>query len=136
MLHRLVGQLSRWARAEHCCGGLVRAARRLALVATLSATAILLAGCQTPPEPDENAPGCAPENASLGVSAEGELFSRPEVSFDTPLRPLTTERLVLVEGDGRVAVPGSLVTVEFVAFNGATGEPVEASRSEEHMSEL
>ncbi|WP_403020153.1 FKBP-type peptidyl-prolyl cis-trans isomerase [Salinibacterium sp. GXW1014] len=105
----------------------MRAARRLALVATLSATAILLAGCQTPPEPDENAPGCAPENASLGVSAEGELFLRPEVSFDTPLRPLTTERLVLVEGDGRVAVPGSLVTVEFVAFNGATGEPVEAS---------
>lgn len=101
--------------------------RRLALIVTLSTAAVALTACQTPPEPDEDAPGCAPENASLGVDAEGALFSRPEVSFDVPLRPLTTERLVLIEGDGRVAVPGSLVTVEFVAFNGATGEPVEAS---------
>lgn len=102
--------------------------RALAGALALACCAVVLTACQTPPEPEAEGPGCAPEGiASLGVTAEGELFTRPEVSFSAPLAPLTTERTVLVEGDGADVVLGSIVTVEFVAFNGASGEALEST---------
>lgn len=108
-----------WGRRSH----------RLSAAALIAGVSVLLTGCQTPPpEPTADGPVCAPEGgASRAVSVEGDLFQPPEVQFDTPLRPLTTERTVLVEGDGLEAGLGSLVTVEFVAFNGATGDPIEAT---------
>lgn len=110
--------------------GLVMARRgALTASAVLVVGTLLLTGCQSPPEPATGAdPGCAPEgSASQSVSAEGDLFLPPEVQFDAPLSPLTTERSVLVEGAGAPVLLGSLVTVEFVAFNGTTGDAVEAT---------
>jgi FKBP-type peptidyl-prolyl cis-trans isomerase len=107
-----------------------RAGRRVAsILALVTAGTLLLSGCQTPPDVDsDSGPGCAPEGvASLSVSAQGELFSRPEVTFPAPISPLTTERSVLVAGDGPAVTPDSIVTVDFVAFNGASGEPIEAT---------
>ncbi|MCW4386695.1 FKBP-type peptidyl-prolyl cis-trans isomerase [Salinibacterium sp. SYSU T00001] len=106
----------------------MRSYRAGAAVAFALTGAVLLAGCQSPPEVEDAAPGCAPEGAAArSVSAEGELFSRPEVQFDAPVSPVTTERSVLVEGDGATVVLGATVTVDFVAFNGATGDPLEVT---------
>lgn len=102
--------------------------RNAAALAIAAIAASLLVACQSPPEIDETTQGCAPEGvASIGVSAEGELFSRPEVSFRAPLTPLTTERRVLIEGDGPQITPGAIVTIDFVALNGADGEVIETS---------
>ncbi|PWB96253.1 FKBP-type peptidyl-prolyl cis-trans isomerase [Salinibacterium hongtaonis] len=102
--------------------------RSVAGLAVLVGAALLVSGCQSPPERAEAGSGCAPSGpASQSVSATGDLFAVPEVDFPAGLSPLTTERTILVEGSGEEIAQGDLVTLDFVAYNGRTGEQLEVT---------
>ncbi|TQL48481.1 peptidylprolyl isomerase [Homoserinimonas aerilata] len=103
--------------------------RALAVAAAVLMLAPVLAACQTPPAPDlDSAPVCAAEGAaSKQVTAESELFQQPQVDFPAGLSVGTTERSVLVEGEGPEAEAGSLVTVDYVAYDARTSEQLEAT---------
>lgn len=100
--------------------------RRALRATALAGVLLLLAGCQTPPEPDLNGTPCIEEGAvSSEVRASGELFTVPAVEFDAGLSAESTERSVLVEGSGPEIALGSLVTLDYVAYNARTGELLE-----------
>ncbi|WP_235929054.1 FKBP-type peptidyl-prolyl cis-trans isomerase [Marisediminicola senii] len=65
------------------------------------------------------------------IEVSGEQGAVPEVTFESPLTPTTTERSVITEGEGTAAVAGSTVTVDYTAFNGTTGEEIEATGYDE-----
>lgn len=56
------------------------------------------------------------------VDVTGGFGQTPTVTFPTPLETATTERKILVEGDGAPALPGGSVTLDFAIYNGETGE--------------
>lgn len=85
-----------------------------------------LAACSTA-APDSSA-DCTPTKsgkASDSVKVSGEFGAAPTVTIDDPLTTTTTERTVVIEGDGDVAKAGDTVTLEFTIFNGTTGEEIE-----------
>ncbi len=86
------------------------------LVASLSAcsTAIDTEGCEATPA----------GSISNSVKVAGDFGSRPEITVDTPTAATTTERTVVIAGDGAVAVTGDTVNVDFTLINGATGAEV------------
>lgn len=64
------------------------------------------------------------------VEVSGEAGSKPTVEFPAPLRPSKTERTVITDGKGEVAVDGSSVTVDIFGYNGTSGDPIEELTSE------
>lgn len=56
------------------------------------------------------------------VDVTGGFGESPTVTFPTPLETTTTERKILIEGDGAPALPGGSVTLDFAIYNGETGE--------------
>lgn len=99
----------------------------------LAGVALSLVAC-SPAAPEESgAVDCSP--AASGASSDkvdvsGEFGAEPTVDFASPLTATTTERSVVTEGSGDVAVAGSTVTVDFSAFNATSGEPIEATTYE------
>lgn len=73
---------------------------------------------------------------SEGIKVEGEFGAAPTVTFDFPLKATTTERTVLVEGDGDVAAAGDVISTGFVMYNGTTGEEISNSIAEGQAAEL
>lgn len=90
---------------------------------------LALTACQSAPEhPIDAGPSCAIAGAaSQSITASGEFRTPPEVEFAPGLTTSTTERTVLIKGEGPVAKLGSLVTLDFVAFNARTGELIEST---------
>lgn len=102
--------------------------RGLAGIAVVASGALMLTACQSPPEQAEVGAGCAPSGpASQSVSATGDIFTLPEVDFPAGLHPLTTERTILIEGSGNEITQDALVTIDYVAYNGRTGEQLEVT---------
>ncbi len=86
------------------------------LVATLTA-------CTAP---TQNAtPSCDPTpsgSVSDAVDVTGEFGSKPTVSFTSPTEVESTQRTVVIAGDGETAVAGDTVDVNFTLLNGTTGD--------------
>jgi len=87
-----------------------------------------LVGCSTGTN-EADAPDCkatASGENSKKVDVSGDAGTKPKVKFESPLTAKTTERTVVDEGAGDVvAVEGSIVTVDFSAFNATSGDEIE-----------
>lgn len=77
------------------------------------------------PEPEQvEAP--APDDDLLDdIEVSGDFGEQPEVSFEAPIESDQTVRRVLSEGDGPPAEYGEDFGVDYVAFDGETGEEVD-----------
>lgn len=93
-----------------------------------------LVGC-TAGTDEAAAPGCTATESgesSDRVDVSGAVGSEPTVEFASPLTAETTERTVGDKGDGTVvAVEGSIVTVDFSAYNGTSGDEIEKTTYDE-----
>ncbi|MCU1546315.1 MAG: peptidylprolyl isomerase [Homoserinimonas sp.] len=90
--------------------------------------ALVLAGCQSAPE-EETGAACEPTSAgsaSQKVQVTGVVPELPTVTFPKGLSTNKTERSVIVEGGGRVAEKGSLVTFGYIAYNATSGETIDS----------
>jgi len=107
-------------------------------IAIISAAGLLVAlsACASTDSPDgsgggtSTAGGCevAPSGAaSDAVKVTGEFGAAPEVTFEGPLEPDTTQRTVVIEGEagGDEAVLGSTANILYSVYNGATGAVID-----------
>jgi len=100
----------------------LRTALSLVVVLGLVGT---LAACS--PAGDSTA-DCTPTTsgkASDSVEVSGDFGSKPTVKIGDPLTTKTTQRTVVIEGDGDIAQADDDVSLEFTIFNGTTGEEIE-----------
>ena len=75
----------------------------------------------------ETASECAPTKsgkASEGITVTGKFGALPTVKMNDPVTAKATQRTVVIEGDGKIAEKGDVATVDFVLYNGTTGEQV------------
>jgi peptidylprolyl isomerase len=82
-----------------------------------------LAACSS----STDAADCTPAksgSASDAVEVSGKFGAVPTVKIDGAPSPKTTERTVVIEGDGKIAEKGDTVTTNFVMYNAASGEQV------------
>jgi peptidylprolyl isomerase len=87
-----------------------------------------LAACSAGTE--EASADCTPAKsgkASESVEVSGKFGSAPTVKIDDPLTTKTTQRSVVIDGDGTVAEAGFDITTEFTVYNGTTGESIDAT---------
>lgn len=109
--------------------------RRALPVLTVAALAVALAGCtagdpdtgstpdSTPTASDSGKRVCATSGAGTDkVDVTGDFGSIPTVVIDEPIEVDTTERRVVIEGEGDPAVYGDTVRVDFTLYNGTTGD--------------
>lgn len=106
-------------------------ARSLSFLAVLPVTALLLAGCAGSPAPgaSTSAPPAGPSACADTKSGEpvesitvsDNVGAAPTVEIPTPLSVDTTERRVVVKGDGDETAPGDTVGVELSVYGAATG---------------
>jgi peptidylprolyl isomerase len=104
-------------------GAELRTALSVVIVLGLVGT---LAACS--PAGDTTASDCTPTasgKASEKVTVTGDFGSKPTVEFGDPLTTTTTQRSVVIEGDGEIAQSGDNVTLDFTIYNGTTGEEIE-----------
>ena len=81
--------------------------------------ASVLAGCSGPSGQEcTSLANSGPAVDSVDVT--GGFGESPTVTFPTPLETTTTERKLLIEGDGAPARPGGSVTLDFAIYNGET----------------
>lgn len=103
--------------------------QKKSVVVAFAAIALVLAGCQSAPGDPTEARACEPVpagDASNAVQVRGAAAAVPIVEFDEPLVTHRTQRTIVEAGDGRRADSGSLVTFAYAAFNGSTGEAIDA----------
>ena len=97
-------------------------------VVALAVAALLLTGCQSPPNDNPTGHGCeptAPGQASDSVRVSGGEQSAPNARFGGLVAPGRTERTVLDAGHGRIADVGDLVTFAYAAYNGSSGDVID-----------
>ena len=112
---------------------------RLVALAAVPVVAIVLSGCTGgSDQPSPTASGAtgdckAPTSGALsdGVDVTGEVESKPEVVFDTPLEVPSTQRTTLVEGSGEVAGPGAVANVRIAVYDATTGDEVTSAGFDE-----
>lgn len=85
-----------------------------------------LTGCAA-----DNGAGCesaVPSGPSSSViEVAGGAGEKPTVEFPTPLKVSETERTVVTQGDGRGAVEGQQISIDWSVYNGTSGELIEQS---------
>lgn len=104
----------------------MRAGAALFLVAGLT---VGLTACATAPEPDPQAsePGVTDECLAMGgsavdtVSVSGGFGTAPVVDFAAPLSVESTERALVIEGDGDEVAEGATVQVHLSLYNATSG---------------
>lgn len=111
-------------------------ARPLVALSAVAVAAVLLVGCtggtDAPDEPDIAPPVdlcslTAPSGAvSDAVVVEGAVGAPASVTFATPLTITSTERTVVVEGDGEPVDSASLVDYAMTIYDATTGERLQA----------
>jgi peptidylprolyl isomerase len=94
--------------------------------------ALILAGCAGSPAPGASTSAPAAEPATCvdttsgdaveSVTVSDDLGAAPTVEIPTPVSVDTTERRVVVEGDGDETKPGDTVGVELTVYGAATGQ--------------
>ncbi len=103
--------------------------------------ALVLAGCSAPAQ-DQQAQSpeteSAPESGSMmaegecqpggeavaSISVSTDLEAPPEIEFEPPISPESTEREVIVEGSGDEIKADDRVTLAYAYFNGETGAKI------------
>ncbi|MGK9146915.1 FKBP-type peptidyl-prolyl cis-trans isomerase [Plantibacter flavus] len=91
------------------------AAAGLLLVSLTGCTASAAASCE---------PAAAPGAATKAVSVSGAFGTAPTVDLPTPLYTKTTEREVVIQGDGATVPADGTAIVNWTVFNGRTGEVI------------
>jgi peptidylprolyl isomerase len=99
---------------------------RRALLALLTATALLAAACGGEESPDleaeEDAPLATCDGEVEGVTVTGDPGTEPTLEFEEPYSVEETVCEVLTEGEGAAAEEGDTVIFDFVFVNGRTGD--------------
>lgn len=108
---------------------------------TLAVTAgliVSLSGCAEDPEEVGGldlrlgAGSCQPSGSEVeSIDFSGAFGEAPVVAFDAPLAVSSTQRLVLIEGDGEVVENGDDVLIDYSLYNATSGEMIEESRYDE-----
>jgi FKBP-type peptidyl-prolyl cis-trans isomerase len=121
--------------------------RKLPLIVATAGLALVLAGCAGNPTDGSTAsPTAAPAAAvgscvdtpsgsvSDGVKVTGDIGSKAEAKFDTPVKIDSTQRTIVTKGDGETAKVGDLLPVNFTLFNGTSGDEVFSTYDEGQSS--
>ncbi|MBG6239690.1 peptidylprolyl isomerase [Mycetocola sp. CAN_C7] len=105
------------------------------LVAVAAASALVLAGCSSTPEPaateEPAALSCedTPAGAAVGsVTVDGEFGAKPTVNFTAPVSVESSEKKVVIKGTGDETAPSDSVAVELTLFNATSGEQLAQTR--------
>lgn len=93
----------------------------------MSALLLPLAACSSATTPSSGCSAAAGGSTASKVTVTGKLGAAPTVKFAAPLKATKTERSVVIDGKGPVAKPGSLVTMDLVAYNATTGKEISAT---------
>ncbi len=94
----------------------------------------MLSGCSTPePVATEESAALSCEDTQSGkaiesVSVTGDFGAKPTVDFSAPLSVTTSERQVIIEGDGDEVQPADSVAVELTLFNATSGDQLAQTR--------
>ena len=99
----------------------------LSLVVVLGLVGSLAACSAAAPEASADCTPAKSGKASESVKVTGDFGAKPKVKIDDPLTTKTTQRSVVIDGDGTVAEAGFDITAEFSVFNGTTGESIDAT---------
>jgi len=103
--------------------------KKLLTSLALAGLLVSLTACSTGTN-EADAPDCSATPAgdsSAAIDVSGDKGEAPKVTFESPLTAETTERTVISEGEGSTAVDGSVVTVDFSAYNATTGDEIETT---------
>lgn len=114
-----LGLMTKLNRKSDTIRQFVCAATALALCAGLSA-------CSS----SSDAPKSASDTMN-GISAKGKPGSKPEISFDTPLKVENQSHQVIQKGDGDVIQDGDRVCTRSVAIDSKTGKEINSTWDEE-----
>lgn len=114
--------------------------RPIAVLSAVALSALLLAGCSsaapenadpTPSDTEAAADLCASAaptgSVAEGVTVTGDVGSQASAEFEMPLEIASTERAVVVEGDGEPIASGDLVQYAATIFDAETGEVVDSA---------
>ena len=98
-------------------------------VGVFAAAALLLSACAADDQvsvADGGEPlidGCAPSGQTVeNVVVSNDQAEAPDVEYQAPLTVETTERLVIVEGDGEVVKDLDQVLISYALYNGGSGD--------------
>ena len=114
-----LGLMTKLNRKSDTIRQFVCAATALALCAGLSA-------CSSSSDDPKSA-----SDTMSGVSAKGTPGSKPEISFDTPLKVENQSHQVIQKGDGDVIQDGDRVCTRSVAIDSKTGKEINSTWDEE-----
>ena len=99
---------------------------------------LILSGCATDSAEDvmedtaSVAEGCAPGGAEVdSISITGAFGSIPVISFEAPLEVESTQRSVVIEGDGVQVQDGDDLVINYALYNAASGAVIEQSAYDE-----
>lgn len=104
------------------------------LVVAAAASVLALTGCSTPePKATSESTAVSCENTKSGaavdsVTVTGDFGAKPTVDFTAPVSAKTTQRAVVIEGDGEEVAPSDSVAVELTLFNATTGDQLAQTR--------
>jgi peptidylprolyl isomerase len=111
----------------------VRAAASILVVAALGVALTACTGGGGGTTADGAADDCdavAPGPLASSVTVTGDFGAVPDVSIKSPLKVETTERTVVIQGDGDVAVTGGKASIDFKLYNASTGEIISGAGTE------
>ena len=100
--------------------------RQFVCAATALALCVGLSACSS----SSDAPKSAADTMN-GISAKGKPGSKPEISFDTPLKVENQSHQVIQKGDGDVIQDGDRVCTRSVAIDSKTGKEINSTWDEE-----
>lgn len=105
---------------------------RLSVISIFAVASLALAGCGGSDTPEASSSAAAtaaadPQTTSIdGITVEGDMGQKPEVTFEAPIAIEESESKVLIEGDGDTVEEGKQVSANMTLVN-AAGETVESS---------
>ena len=100
--------------------------RQFVCAATALTLCVGLSACSS----SSDAPKSAADTMN-GISAKGKPGSKPEISFDTPLKVENQSHQVIQEGDGDVIQDGDRVCTRSIAIDSKNGKEINSTWDEE-----
>lgn len=98
----------------------------LSTLALAGLVALSLAACSSGPS-DADCAVTPSGSSSAKIDVSGKFNVAPKVKFPTPLTAKTTERSVITAGKGKPAEKGSILSVNYTAYNATTGKKIDES---------
>ena len=102
-------------------------------IGAVAVSALVLAGCAADDVPGEDGSsplvdGCAPSGQTVeNIVVSDNRSGEPDVEYQAPVVVATTERLVIIEGDGEVVKDLDQVLISYALYNGGSGEMLGAT---------